>query len=76
MEGLRLPATWTSLQELAQAHPELINQPDPQGYFPLQWAALNNRIACLSWLLEQGAQPDRCEAPQQPGAPVLAPELK
>ena len=27
-----------------------------QGYFPLQWAALNNRVAAASILLERGAE--------------------
>ena len=26
-----------------------------QGYFPLQWAALNNRVGIISYLLERGA---------------------
>ena len=28
---------------------------DDQGYQALQWAALNNRVACCSFLLERGA---------------------
>ena len=30
-------------------------QADDQGYHALQWAALNNRVACCSFLLERGA---------------------
>ena len=26
-----------------------------QGYFPLQWAALNNRVGIINYLLEAGA---------------------
>jgi Ankyrin repeats (3 copies) len=29
--------------------------PDEQGYYPLQWAALNNRVSAASYLLEHGA---------------------
>ncbi len=31
-------------------------QPDDQGYYALQWAALNNRVPCCTHLLEHGAE--------------------
>ena len=46
------------LRSLAAQDPALINQPDEQGYYPLQWAALNNRVAVTSFLLENSAKPD------------------
>lgn len=35
-----------------------LNQPDADGYYPLQWAALNNRDALMEFLLENGARID------------------
>lgn len=46
------------LKQLAIQDPALVNQPDEQGYYPLQWAALNNRVAVTSFLLEHAAKPD------------------
>ncbi len=42
------------LRELAQADPEALHRPDEQGFYALQWAALNNRVAVLTHLLDQG----------------------
>lgn len=42
------------LKQLADGKPELFHQPDEQGYFPVQWAALNNRVAVLGYLIDQG----------------------
>lgn len=44
------------LWHYAEQQPELINQTDEQGYYPLQWAALNNRVPCCTYLLEHGAE--------------------
>ena len=38
-------------------------QADEQGYRPLQWAALNNRVPCCTYLLEHGAEVKPCMAP-------------
>jgi palmitoyltransferase ZDHHC13/17 len=35
--------------------PSCVNKPDEQGYFPLQWAALNNRVSEATYLLSHGA---------------------
>lgn len=35
-------------------------QTDEQGYYPLQWAALNNRVPCCTYLLEHGAEVGSC----------------
>lgn len=43
-----------TLRELSKSDPGLINQPDEQGYFAVQWAALNNRVAVLTYLIENG----------------------
>lgn len=32
-----------------------VNRPDEEGYYPLQWAALNNRVAEATFLLGHGA---------------------
>ena len=37
------------------ADKDCVNRCDEGGYYPLQWAALNNRVAEASYLLEQGA---------------------
>ena len=46
-------AKWQSQANLT--HGPLQSQADDQGYQALQWAALNNRVACCSFLLERGA---------------------
>lgn len=46
------------LRALAAQDPALVNQPDEQGYYPLQWAALNNRVGVTNFLLENSAKPD------------------
>lgn len=33
----------------------IVNKPDEQGFFPLQWAALNNRTDVAIHLIEAGA---------------------
>ncbi len=40
-------------------------QADDQGYLPLQWAALNNRVACCHHLLENGAAVGATDGIQQ-----------
>ena len=36
-----------------------------QGYYPLQWAALNNRVGIASYLLENGCVIDRADSQGQ-----------
>jgi palmitoyltransferase len=43
-----------ALTRLAEGQPGALHQPDDQGYFCLQWAALNSRVAVLTHLLDQG----------------------
>lgn len=43
------------LKEFIAADPASVNSPDEQGYYPLQWAALNNRVAETSCLLSHDA---------------------
>ena len=31
---------------------EALGKPDAEGYYPLQWAALNNQVECMTYLLE------------------------
>lgn len=46
---------YDKLQEFVAADPGCVNAPDESGYFPLQWAALNNRMSEANYLLAQGA---------------------
>eukprot|EP01025_Chloroclados_australasicus_P055875 TRINITY_DN6862_c0_g1_i10.p1 TRINITY_DN6862_c0_g1~~TRINITY_DN6862_c0_g1_i10.p1 ORF type:complete len:578 (+),score=56.76 TRINITY_DN6862_c0_g1_i10:127-1860(+) len=42
------------LRELVKEKPQTVNQPDEQGYYPMQWAALNNRVNICEYLIEMG----------------------
>ncbi|WPT14430.1 Protein S-acyltransferase 24 [Picochlorum sp. SENEW3] len=33
---------------------EILDRPDDQGYYCLQWAALNNRVSIVAYLIDQG----------------------
>lgn len=44
-----------ALQRFVEADSTSVNATDSQGYFPLQWAALNNRIAEVNFLLSKGS---------------------
>ncbi|KAK2078940.1 hypothetical protein QBZ16_002630 [Prototheca wickerhamii] len=46
------------LTRLASAEPASLHRPEEQGFYALQWAALNNRVAVLNYLL--GAGCDAC----------------
>lgn len=43
------------LKQFVEADPSCIDKPDENGYRALQWAALNNRVAETTYLLNQGA---------------------
>ena len=43
-----------ALQRFVLADPTAANTADAQGYYPLQWAALNNRIQEVSFLISKG----------------------
>jgi ankyrin repeat protein len=43
-----------TLKGLADANPQLLHETDEQGYYAVQWAALNNRVAVLGWLIDAG----------------------
>lgn len=43
------------LKTFVEADPSSVNVPDEQGYYPLQWAALNNRVVETNFLLSKGA---------------------
>lgn len=43
-----------ALKRLEDAKPGLIKQPDEHGYYAVQWAALNNRVAVLTYLADKG----------------------
>jgi len=44
-----------ALRRFVEAAPSCVNAADEQGYIPLQWAALNNRVAECTYLLTNGA---------------------
>jgi len=43
-----------TLKRLAEEQPGVLQKPDEQGYYCLQWAALNNRVAVVTYLLDEG----------------------
>jgi ankyrin repeat protein len=49
------------LRSFIQEDPESVNKPDEQGYYPLQWASLNNRVAETTFLLSNGANVNLCD---------------
>ena len=51
---------YEALREAADSDPEVLSTADELGYLPLQWAALNNRVAIVAFLLERGADVNRC----------------
>jgi palmitoyltransferase len=44
------------LKQFVEQDPTCVNAPDETGYYPLQWAALNNRLAEANYLLSQNVQ--------------------
>ncbi len=44
------------LQDFLREEHSLLNKPDDQGFYCLQWAALNNRTDVVSYLVGEGAQ--------------------
>jgi len=46
----------SKVQEFLKADPALLNKPDDQGFYCLQWAALNNRTDVVGYLVGEGAQ--------------------
>jgi len=59
------------LREVAEELPELLNQPDELGYFPLQWAALNNRTSIVAFLIDKGVDLNRCTSHRSSVQPSL-----
>jgi len=49
------------LKEFIERTPSAVNQTDAQGYRPLQWACLNNRVAAATYLLSRGASADAAD---------------
>lgn len=50
---------YEQLTEVAEESPELLSAPDEMGYFPLQWAALNNRVGIIAYLIDKGVNINR-----------------
>ncbi len=50
---------YEDLREAAEADSSLLDQPDEMGYYPLQWAALNNRVAIISYLIDKSVDINR-----------------
>ena len=53
------------LQAALKRTPDLVRTPDPQGYYLLQWTALNFRIPAIMWLLENGADVKAVDSTKQ-----------
>jgi palmitoyltransferase len=49
------------LRSFVEEDPQCVNRADENGYFPLQWAALNNRVPETTFLLGQGAKPNAAD---------------
>lgn len=43
------------LKQFVESNAAGVNDPDENGYYPLQWAALNNRVPESTYLLQHGA---------------------
>lgn len=50
---------YEDLREAAEADLSLLDQPDEMGYHPLQWAALNNRVTIISFLIDKSVDINR-----------------
>jgi palmitoyltransferase len=50
---------YDQLSEVAEENPDLLRTPDELGYYPLQWAALNNRVGIIAYLLDKGVNVNR-----------------
>jgi ankyrin repeat protein len=48
----------TNKQEYHEGVKALLESRDPEGYTCLQWAALNNRVSIVVYLLDQGVDPN------------------
>ena len=48
------------LTAAAEEDPELLSTPDETGYYPLQWAALNDRVGIIAYLVDKGVNVNRC----------------
>jgi palmitoyltransferase len=54
-----------ALKRYADETPGILTTPDPDGYHCLQWAALNNRVAVITYLLDQGSDINSIDATGQ-----------
>ncbi|KAL4528758.1 hypothetical protein Ndes2437A_g03302 [Nannochloris sp. 'desiccata'] len=54
-----------ALKRYADESPGILTTPDPDGYHCLQWAALNNRVAVITYLLDQGSDINAIDATGQ-----------
>ncbi|KAK9916497.1 hypothetical protein WJX75_003392 [Coccomyxa subellipsoidea] len=52
-------------QYAAEEDPELLSTPDETGYYPLQWAALNNRVGIIAYLVDKGVNVNRADGTGQ-----------
>ena len=54
-----------SVITLSADNPEALNQPDEQGYTPLQWASLNNRCNIIDYLVDHNTDVDAVDSTGQ-----------
>ncbi len=61
-ERVRTACAYGNYEQLtaaAEEDPELLSTPDELGYYPLQWAALNNRVGIIAYLIDKGVNVNR-----------------
>ena len=50
---------YEDLREAAEEDASLLDSPDEMGYYPLQWAALNNRVSIITFLIDKSVDVNR-----------------
>ena len=61
-ERVRTACAYGNYEQLTAAveeDSELLSTPDEMGYYPLQWAALNNRVGIIAYLIDKGVNVNR-----------------
>lgn len=69
-EKVRTACAYGNYEQLTAAveeDPDLLSTPDEMGYYPLQWAALNNRVGIIAYLIDKGVNVNRWAVPLGPG---------
>ncbi|CAL8466966.1 g6502 [Coccomyxa elongata] len=67
-ERVRTACAYGNYEQLTAAveeDPDLLSTPDEMGYYPLQWAALNNRVGIIAYLIDKGVNVNRADGTGQ-----------